>query len=113
MIPLYLDKVASINNSLEGAERMAGYSASHVVASIGGGHIESLNSKGVVAVSTPDAEITQNDLLRVIDAAKAVSLPSSREIILLLISRSSGELVSASFMLDWRLNVSFTEQLIA
>src|SRR3989344_5816600 len=75
------EAVASINNSLEGAERMAGYSASHVVASIGGGHIESLNSKGVVAVSTPDAEITQNDLLRVIDAAKAVSLPSSREII--------------------------------
>lgn len=75
------EAVASINNSLEGAERMAGYSASHVVASIGGGHIESLNSKGVVAVSTPEGEITQNDLLRVIDAAKAVSLPSSREII--------------------------------
>ncbi len=60
---------------------MAGYSASHVVSSIGGSHIESINSKGVVAVSSPGGEITQNDVTRVIDAAKAVSLPSSREII--------------------------------
>jgi len=73
--------VSSINASLEGAERMAGYSAAHVVASIGGAHIESLNSKGVVAVSAPEGEMTENDLTRVIDAAKAVSLPSSREII--------------------------------
>ena len=41
---------------------MAGYSASRVVASIGGSHIESLNSKGVVAVSAPEGEMTENDL---------------------------------------------------
>jgi cell division protein FtsA len=35
----------------------------------------------VVAVATPEGEITQNDLLRVVDAARAVSIPSSREII--------------------------------
>lgn len=75
------EAVSAINNSLEGAERMAGYSVSHVVASIGGGHIESQNSRGVVAVSTPAGEITRNDIVRVIDAAKAISLPSSREII--------------------------------
>src|SRR3989338_3244142 len=75
------EAVNSINVSLEGAERMAGYSAAHVVVSIGGAHIESLNSKGVVAVSAPQGEISENDLTRVIDAAKAVSLPSSREII--------------------------------
>lgn len=75
------EAVLSINNSLEAAERMAGYSASHVVASIGGNHIESQNSRGVVAVSNPDGEITPSDLARVIDAAKAVSLPSSREVI--------------------------------
>lgn len=73
--------VSSINDSLDGAERMAGYSISHVVASVGGNQIESQNSKGVVAVSTPEGEIVKNDLARVIDAAKAVSLPSSREII--------------------------------
>lgn len=75
------DAVSAINTSLEAAERMAGYSVTHVVASLGGNHIESLNSKGVVAVSKPDGEITTPDLHRVIDAAKAISLPSSREII--------------------------------
>lgn len=75
------EAVAVINNSLEAAERMAGYSVSNVVASIGGAHIESVNSKGVVAVSTPQGEIARNDLDRVIDAARAVSLPSTREII--------------------------------
>ncbi|MBI2613641.1 MAG: cell division protein FtsA [Candidatus Levybacteria bacterium] len=75
------EAVESINNSLDGAERMAGYSVSHVAASIGGGHIESQNSRGVVAVSSPQGEITESDLARVIDAAKAVSLPSSRQIV--------------------------------
>jgi cell division protein FtsA len=75
------EAVASINSSLEAAERMAGYSASHIIASMGGSHIESLNSRGVVAVSHPEGEISENDLDRVIDAARAVSLPSSREII--------------------------------
>jgi len=75
------EAVLSINSSLEAAERMAGYNASHVVASIGGSHIESQNSRGVVAVARPEGEITENDLTRVIEAARAVSLPSSREII--------------------------------
>lgn len=75
------EAVSAINTSLEAAERMAGYSVSKVIASIGGSHIESQNSKGVVAVSTPEGEINQNDVLRVIDAAKAVTLSSTREII--------------------------------
>jgi len=75
------EAVISINNSLEAAERMAGYSASHIIASIGGSHIESQNSRGVVAVARPEGEITESDLARVFDAARAVSLPSSREII--------------------------------
>ena len=75
------EAVESINNSLDGAERMAGYSVSRIVASIGGSHIESQNSRGVVAVSSPQGEITESDLNRVIDAAKAVSLPSSRQIV--------------------------------
>lgn len=75
------EAVASINNSLESAERMAGYSVSNVIASVGGAHIESQNSRGVVAVSAPDGEISRNDIARVIEAARAVSLPTSREII--------------------------------
>lgn len=76
-----VEAVSAINASLEAAERMAGYNASHIVASIGGSQIESQNSRGVVAVANPNGEITEADLLRVIDAAKAVSLPSTREII--------------------------------
>lgn len=75
------DAVSAINSSLEAAERMAGYSVSRVVTSIGGSHIESQNSRGVVAVAQPEGEITANDMTRVIDAAKAVSFPTSREII--------------------------------
>src|SRR6185369_3692441 len=43
--------------------------------------IESQNSRGVVAISDPRGEISATDLMRVIDAAKAISIPSTREII--------------------------------
>lgn len=75
------ETIESITQSVESAERMAGYSISSSLASIAGSHIESINSKGVVAVAQPEGEITQNDVERVIEAAKAVSLPSSREIL--------------------------------
>lgn len=75
------EAVHAINASLEAAERMAGYSASHVIVSLGGSQIDCQNSRGVVAVATPNGEITENDLQRVIDAAKAISIPSTRDII--------------------------------
>lgn len=71
----------AISESLEAAERMSGASVASAFLTIGGAHIASLNSHGVVAVSDPEKEITQNDVGRVIEAAKAVSLPSSREIL--------------------------------
>lgn len=71
----------SISESVEAAERMAGYSINSVYISVSGEHIHSQNSKGVVAVGNPEGEITQDDVYRVIEAARAVSLPSSREII--------------------------------
>ncbi len=75
------EAVQAINSSLEAAERMAGYNVSRVIVSIGGSQIESQNSRGVVAVSSPTKEITDSDLMRVVDAAKAISLPSTREIL--------------------------------
>jgi cell division protein FtsA len=71
----------AITESVEAAERMAGYSITQAVVSIGGAHITSQNSKGVVAVAEPEGEITDEDVDRVIEAARAVSLPSAREII--------------------------------
>ncbi len=70
-----------ISLSLEAAERMAGMSIGRTFITVGGNHISSMNSHGVVAVAEPDREITQTDVGRVIEAAKAVSLPSSREIL--------------------------------
>lgn len=75
------EAVHAINSSLEAAERMAGYSASHVIVSLGGSQISCQNSRGVVAVATPNGEISESDLQRVIDAAKAISIPSTRDII--------------------------------
>ncbi|HBU22376.1 TPA: cell division protein FtsA [Candidatus Beckwithbacteria bacterium] len=75
------EAIESITASVESAERMAGYSISSALATISGGHIESLNSKGVGPVAEPEGEISANDVDRVIEAARAVSLPSSREIL--------------------------------
>jgi len=75
------EATGAISESLEAAERMAGTSIGKTYVSVGGNHIASLNSHGVVAVAEPDREISQNDVKRVIDAAKAISLPSSRDIL--------------------------------
>ncbi len=71
----------SMIKSIEAAERMANYSISEAYVSLSAPHIKSLNSQGVVAVSDPTGEITQEDVERVIEGAKAVSLPSSQEIL--------------------------------
>jgi cell division protein FtsA len=75
------EAVEAIAESLEEAERMAGYSVSSAFVSVDGKHISSLNSHGVVAVGGEGAEITEADVERVTEAARAVSLPSSREIV--------------------------------
>ena len=75
------DAVEAISHSLERAERMAGVSVSSAFVVVNGSHIETLNSHGVVAVSHQGNEIMPEDVLRVTEAAQAVSLPSSREII--------------------------------
>jgi len=77
-----IDQVSSsIEESIEKAERMAGHKISKVFVSVGGPHITSLNSHGVVAVSNPQGEINEDDINRVIDAAKAISLSSTKQVI--------------------------------
>ncbi len=75
------DTIEAVTESVEAAERMAGFSINEAVVSISGIHIESLNSKGLVAVQNPDAEIVADDVARVIEAAKAVPLESAKEIL--------------------------------
>lgn len=75
------EAVEAITESVESAERMAGYSVSSAFVSVGGPHIESVNQHAVVAVAQPEGEIKENDVLRVNEAARAIPLPSSREIL--------------------------------
>ena len=71
--------VNSIRAAIEEAEHMSGCEIGTVFAGIAGGHIASINSDGVVAIK--DGEVSESDVLRVIEAAKAVSFPMDREII--------------------------------
>lgn len=73
--------IDAATESVEMAERMAGFSIKSAVVSVSGIHIESQNSKGLVAVGGSDVEIRREDVMRVVEAAKAVPLPDSREII--------------------------------
>jgi cell division protein FtsA len=71
--------VQSIKQAVEEAELMADCEISSVYAGIAGSHIRAFNSHGVVAVK--DREVAPGDVKRVIDAAKAVSIPMDREVI--------------------------------
>jgi cell division protein FtsA len=73
--------VESISSSLERAERMAGVSVASAFVTVNGSHMETQNSHGVVAVNPQSSEITPEDVMRVTEAAQAVSLPSTREIL--------------------------------
>jgi len=77
-----IDKATeAIEKSVEKTEKMAGYKIEKAFVSVGGPHISSLNSHGLVAITNPNQEINENDVLRVIEAAQAVSLSSTRQII--------------------------------
>ena len=71
--------VQSIKKALEEAELMAGCEIHSVYAGIAGSHIKGFNSHGVIAVK--GGEVTQKDVDRVIEAAKAVAIPLDREVI--------------------------------
>ncbi|NOX97600.1 MAG: cell division protein FtsA [Nitrospirae bacterium] len=73
--------IDSIERAIEEAEASAGLEVSQVFTGIAGGHIKSLNSRGVVVISRGSREIARKDMERVIDAAKAIAIPLDREVI--------------------------------
>lgn len=75
------EAVQSVTKALDAAERVAGVPIERAYVSVNGSHITSQNSRGVIAVSRADGEITPDDVDRVINAAQAVSLPPNREIL--------------------------------
>ena len=74
--------VQSIQRAIEEAELMAGCQIRSVYAGIAGSHIRSLNSHGIVAIK--DKEVTQYDIDRVIDSARAVAIPADQKILHIL-----------------------------
>jgi cell division protein FtsA len=77
-----IDKaVEAIAQSIEKAEKMSGHAISKAIITVNGQHIQSENSTGVVAVTDPQGEITNQDVSRVNEAAQAVTIPSNREVI--------------------------------
>ncbi len=73
--------VKSIEKAVHEAQLTAGFEIEDVVVGIAGDHVRSVNSRGVVAVSRADHEITEKDVDRVIEAAKAIALPIDREVL--------------------------------
>ncbi len=71
--------IEGIKKVVEEAEIMAGCEINTVFAGIAGGHIRGFNSHGVVAVK--NKEVTEADIDRVIDAAKAVAIPMDQEVL--------------------------------
>jgi cell division protein FtsA len=73
--------VDSIKKAIDEAELTAGVDIDSVHLALSGAHVKAFNSRGVVAVAGKNREITREDVRRAIDAAKAVALPSGREIL--------------------------------
>jgi cell division protein FtsA len=71
--------VASIQRALEEAELMADCKIRNVYVGIAGSHIRSFNSIGMVAIK--DKEVTDADVARVIETAKAVNIPTDQQIL--------------------------------
>ncbi|HEY5615354.1 MAG TPA: cell division protein FtsA, partial [Bacteroidota bacterium] len=73
--------VRSIQLAVEEAQKQSGVKITAVTAGIAGDHIQSFQSRGLVTISRPDNEITQEDVDRLIEDTKRVALPSDRRII--------------------------------
>ncbi|MBX6334009.1 cell division protein FtsA [Candidatus Saccharibacteria bacterium] len=71
----------AVTQAVAEAERISGVRVQGATINVNGTHVQGLNSKGVIAISAANREITVDDRLRVEEAATIVQLPSNREII--------------------------------
>lgn len=75
------DATEAIVQAITEAERISGVQIHQATVNVNGGHVAGLNSRGVIAISSPDREITVEDRERVEEAATIVKLPPNREIV--------------------------------
>jgi cell division protein FtsA len=73
--------VRSISGAVDHAERLSGWEIDRAFVGVGGQHVESQNSRGAVAVSGHQREVTREDIDRALEVARAVSIPSNREVL--------------------------------
>ena len=73
--------VQSVANAVEAAERLSGLKVRSAFVGISGSHILSQNSRGMVAVSGRAKDVDRDDTVRAIEAARAISIPNTREIL--------------------------------
>src|SRR3954451_9789129 len=73
--------VGSIHAAVEQAEGLSGMRLEAAFVGVGGHHIASLNSRGAVAVSGPHREVAREDIDRATEVARAVTIPSNREML--------------------------------
>ncbi len=78
----HIDEVAqAVVNATAEAERMAGREIKSATINVNGAHVQGINSKGVIAISSADRQISASDRQRVEEAATIVQLPANKEII--------------------------------
>ncbi|OGN01444.1 MAG: cell division protein FtsA [Candidatus Yanofskybacteria bacterium RIFCSPLOWO2_12_FULL_43_11b] len=78
------ETIENVRTAVQRAEAMAGVNIKRAYLAVNGLHIKTQISRGVIAVSRVDGEISQNDIDRVLQAASVVSLPANREVIHIL-----------------------------
>ncbi len=91
------ETVSSITAALEEAERMSGVAIGRATISVDGAHIQSLNSRGVIAVSRADHEISREDLARAEEAAAAIQIDNNRQIL---------QIIPKNYIVDGQPNVA-------
>lgn len=75
------DAARSIEKNIEEIEKKISEKATGLFVSVGGPHIKSLTSRGVIAISRADGEVSGEDVERVLKAAETISLPKNKEIL--------------------------------
>ncbi len=73
--------IRSIADAVERAERLSGWKIDRAFVGVGGQHVESMNSKGQVAVTAHHREVSREDVNRAVEVARAVSIPSNRDVL--------------------------------
>lgn len=92
------ETVKAINIAKDAAERASGIPIENAYVNLSGSHISAHSSKGTVAVSRADCEVSKEDVERAIDAAQAISMPLNREIL---------KVMPRTFSIDGQNNIKY------